>query len=252
VNREFSPDGRLLAVAYDASTLILWETLTGRSIRTWPGHGRAELRQMRFSSDGRRLATVSGDGTALVWDVTGQSPDGRLPSRHLTPAEVKQAWSDLADADAAKAYRAIWTLVADPARALPFLRERLHPIQAGDPQRIARLIADLDSDDFTVRDAATQELRKFGEAAQSALRAAIKDKPSLELRQRARGLLNEVDGAALSAEGLRVLRAVAVLEYSAGGEARPLLEILADGAPEARLTRAAKAALTRLRLRQVR
>jgi WD40 repeat protein len=249
VNREFAPDGRLLAAAYDADTLVLWETATGRLIRTWPGHGKGKLRQMVFSSDGRRLATVSSDGTALAWDVMGMSPDGELPARKLTRAEAKQAWLDLADADAAKGHRAIWTLVADPAQALPLLREQLHPMRGGNPRRIAQLIADLDSDDFLVRETATRELRKAGEPAQPALQTALKGKPSLELRHRVQGLLDEMDSATPTAESLRALRAVAVLEYVASAEARQLLGVLAEGASQARLTWEAKTALARLRLR---
>lgn len=247
VNRAFSADGQLLAAAYDPHTTVLWEVATGRTIRTWPGHGQGYLRQMAFSPDGRRLVTVGADGTALVWDVTGLSPDGNLPARKLTHEEAKQAWNDLADADAAKAHRALWSLVADPMRALPFLREQLHPAPGIDAHRLARFLADLDSKEFTVRETATRELRKMGEQAQPALRKAMKDKPSLELRQRAQGLLDDLDSADLLAESLRDRRAVAVLERLASAGARQLLRVLAEGAPGAWLTEEAKASLARLR-----
>jgi hypothetical protein len=45
---------------------------------------------------------------------------------------------------------------------------------------------------------------------------------------------------------LKAIRSVAVLEYSRAPEARSLLESLGGGAPEARLTREAKAALERM------
>jgi len=45
---------------------------------------------------------------------------------------------------------------------------------------------------------------------------------------------------------LRALRATTVLEEVASPEARQLLETLAEGAPEACLTREAKASLARL------
>ena len=245
--RAFSPDGRLLAASYDPHTFVLWEVATGQPIRTWPGHGRGELRQMVFSSDGRRLATVGIDGTALVWDVTGLSPGGRLPARRLTLPETESAWRDLADKDAAKAHRAVWTLTADPERALPLLRQCLHATTNPDPRRLARLIADLDNDVFAVRESATTELRNLSALAQPALQEARKGQPSLELRRRVQGLLEELDGATLSAESLRGLRAVAVLEHMAGAEARQLLRTLSEGATGAALTREAKASLARLR-----
>jgi WD40 repeat protein len=245
--RALSADGRLLAAAYDPQTLVLWEIATGRPVRTWPGHGRGQLWQMVFSSDSRRLATVSTDGTALVWDVTGVSPNGQFPARRLTPAETEQAWRDLADADAAKAHRALWLLVADPPQALPLLRQRLHAMPGIGPRRLARLIANLDSDDFTVREKATRQLRKLGESARPVLRAAGTNQFSLEVRRRVRALLDELDGGAIPVECVRDLRAVAVLEHIGSAEARQWLDHLAGGLPEARLTREAKVSLARLR-----
>lgn len=251
VNRAFSADGRLFAAAYDAHTLVLWETATGQPIRTWPGHGRGDLLQMVFSSDNRRLATVGSDGTALVWDVPGLSSDGRLPAHQLTAEETEAAWHALAEKDAAKAHRALWSLTADPERALPLLRRHLHAVAKPDAGRLTQLLADLDSDTYAVRESATLELRKMGETTRSALRRALRDKPSLEVRRRVERLLHGLDEAPLSADGLRELRAVAVLEYLGNDAARQLLDTLAAGASEARLTCEAEAARARLRARLI-
>ena len=56
--------------------------------------------------------------------------------------------------DAARAYQALRTLAAAPDQAVPFLAERLLP-KKPDPQQVARLLADLDSEDFRVRSQAT-------------------------------------------------------------------------------------------------
>jgi type IV secretory pathway VirB4 component len=70
--------------------------------------------------------------------------------------------------------------------------------------------------------------------------------PSPELRRRLETLLSKLQGPITSTETLRSLRAIEVLEHIATPEARELLQKLARGAPEARLTREAKTAVERL------
>jgi hypothetical protein len=59
-------------------------------------------------------------------------------------------------------------------------------------KRIARLIKELDDDDFAVREEATAELRRIGPPAAVALRRAVAESPSAEVRRRARDLLRSV------------------------------------------------------------
>jgi hypothetical protein len=68
---------------------------------------------------------------------------------------------------------------------------------------------------------------------------------SLESRQRLELILAKLDPAR-SPEMLRTLRAVAALEYSQSGQARWLLQKLAEASLHARLTREAKGAVERL------
>jgi hypothetical protein len=64
-------------------------------------------------------------------------------------------------------------------------------------------------------------------------------------------LLRRFQDPTPSGERLRSLRAVTALERTGGAEARHALETLAGGAPQAGLTRKAKAALSRLDRRAV-
>jgi hypothetical protein len=106
------------------------------------------------------------------------------------------------------------------------------------------LIADLDSNQFPVRDKATQELEKLAELAHPALKKALAGNPSLEMRQRIETLL---DGWPKWSPGkLRTLRAITVLEQTGTPEAKQLLERLAQGVPEALLTQEAKGSCERL------
>jgi HEAT repeat protein len=136
-------------------------------------------------------------------------------------------------------------LAADPERSLPYLQRRLPPLVEDEK----RLIADLDSEQFAVREKATTELEKLGEAALHALRKAIEDRPPLETRRRVEQLIEkqEREEWKSSPEGRRMRRAVEVLERIGTAEARRVLATLAKGAPGAWLTLDAKAALQRLK-----
>src|SRR5262249_26780395 len=113
-------------------------------------------------------------------------------------------------------------------------------------QRLRRWLADLDSEVYAARETAQKELAAVGELAAPALEQALAREPSPEARRRLQALVDKLQGPITQPELLRAVRAVAVLEDIATPEARQLLERLAAGAPEARLTQEAKAALERL------
>jgi hypothetical protein len=192
-----------------------------------------------FSPDGRTLATGSMDTTVLLWDVRRGAP-GKRPS---TPRELEALWLTLGGADGAQAYDAVLALAA-PGPAVPFLRGRLRPVPA--PKNVDRLLADLDDDEFEVRQKARAALEALGDAAEPALRKLLAGKPSLEVRRQAEAILRKLHGKPLPPEQVRLLRALEALEHAGTPEARRVLEILAKGAPGARLTREAAAAAKRL------
>jgi hypothetical protein len=115
-----------------------------------------------------------------------------------------------------------------------------------DPKRLQRLVADLDDDQFRVREQATKELAALGEQAGPALRRALADSSSPEASRRLSALLDRLEGGSLSAETIRQIRAVEALESIASSEARRLLEKLAAAPGETRLAAEAKAAAGRL------
>ncbi|HVS38879.1 MAG TPA: PQQ-binding-like beta-propeller repeat protein [Gemmataceae bacterium] len=238
----FSRDGRMLAAGCDNGPVCLWEVSTAKVRVVLIGH-RDRVRSVDFSPDGARLISASNDTTALIWDLTGLVDD-KSP-KTLTPERLASLWDDLADADAGKAWRAGWRLTADPAASVAFLRKRLRPAVV-DADRIARLLAGLDSDDFEAREKASGELAKLGDLAEPALRRALEGKPSAEARQRLEELVRRLDGLVHDAEQVRGLRGVEALEHMGTAEARRLLGELAKGAEGSRQTGEAKAALERL------
>jgi hypothetical protein len=216
----------------------VWELASGKLVGKRSGH-KGWIRAVTFSPDSRRLASGSEDGTILVWDV-------RAFAAEETPgASLDALWQDLRHEDAARARRAVWSLAADPVRSVPSLASRLRPVEAPDAGRVARLVRDLDNDAFAMRERATRDLEALGEAAAPALRAALRKGPTPEVRMRAERLLKKVRGVP-GLEQLRVRRAVEVLEHAGTPTARRLLDRLAKGWPEARLTQEARAALGRL------
>jgi hypothetical protein len=163
------------------------------------------------------------------------------------PAQRLQAlWNDLGRAAAPQAAEAIWILTAAPKEALPLLQKHLQPVPLVDAARVTRLVADLDSQRYEVRQRASEELEKLGDLAEPALRRALEGKPSLEMRQRVEQLVQKLEAPIQEPERLRALRAIEVLEQINTAEARQMLERLAKGAPESRLTQDAQAALERL------
>jgi WD40 repeat protein len=64
----FSPDGQKFASGGDDQTIRIWDTRTGKSIRTLEEHTGC-VRSVAFSEDGKLLASGSEDGTVKIWDV---------------------------------------------------------------------------------------------------------------------------------------------------------------------------------------
>jgi hypothetical protein len=115
-----------------------------------------------------------------------------------------------------------------------------------DTKRIDRLIADLDSERFEVREQATRELEALGDRAAPALQKALAGGPSPEARRRLTALLDRLDEPVPPAETIREVRVVEALEWIGNAETRRLLDRLAAGPPETRLAREARAAAARL------
>jgi hypothetical protein len=239
----FSGDGHILFSAGTDSVIRLWDMMEGRVRGTLKGHEGGIL-AIALSPDGRKLLSASEDTTALVWDVSllNQAQAGQLAE--LQPEELSSLWSDLAGADAGRAYRAMKSLMSSPAAAVRFLQPRLRPVSAVPDKQLAQFIADLDSNNFDQRQKAEQALQKLGELTGPALEQALKKGSSLEVRRRIEGLLDRL-WQDPSGERLRELRSVEVLEYLGTAEAREILRGLAKGAAAARLTREAKASLER-------
>ena len=69
------------------------------------------------------------------------------------------------------------------------LKVRLRPAPAAAADQVGKLVAELESDRFAVRQKASQTLDELGEAAESRLRKALEGDLTLEVRQRIQQIL---------------------------------------------------------------
>ena len=115
--------------------------------------------------------------------------------------------------------------------------------------RVRELIADLGSDAYLVRQAASTELGKLGDKVTGPLRQALGDNPSLELRKRLESLLKAA-GELRPGVNVRRVRAIQVLEDIGTNGALEVLQTLADAAPATPESQDAKMSLERARMRR--
>ncbi len=70
----FTPDSRIFGTASYDGTLKLWDTRTGKAIRTLAGHQNLVM-SLGVSPDGNTMATGANDNTIKLWDVPADRPD---------------------------------------------------------------------------------------------------------------------------------------------------------------------------------
>ena len=124
--------------------------------------------------------------------------------------------------------------------------EKIRPATAFDPKPIQLWLANLGSNNFAVREAATQALCDQDRQVLPYLKDTLKTAASADVRERVRKILDHYRRTPFTAEQLRQNRAVMILERIGDGESKKLLKKWADGPASALLTEEASAALKRL------
>ncbi len=239
----FSRDGRMLAAAKEHGIDVL-EVATGKRRHEFAGH-EGGIGALAFSRDGQRLVSGGIDGRLMVWDLTGTF--GKRISK-IEERDLDRLWEDLASENALSANEAIGKMAARPSESAPYLRRRLTILSDADFKRIDALVAELDSNQFRVRDQAAKDLERLGEPATPALKRALTG-PSAEVRQAAERLLKKIgDGEdpVTSPEARRAVRAIEILERIGNADAIALLKLLRQRGSKLIVSRDSEAALVRL------
>jgi hypothetical protein len=236
VGVSFSPNAKWLSTSAGDGSVRLWEVATGREVLRRDGHV-GEVSELSFGAESRTVLTCGADAQAYLWSL-------RPPTAEEDKPSLDSLWTALAG-EPAQAYRAIWQ-VSETSGAIAFLRNKIVPTKLVPEGRLRKLINDLDSEQFAVRESATRELQRLDALAEPLLRKALDDNPSSEARRRIERLLAQLEGLGTTGEPLRICRAIEVLEHISTEDAHRLLADLAGGAAGAWQTREAKAALDRL------
>ena len=244
----FSADDKWLITGSVGGAIRIWDTFSLTEVFHVEGHEvsfhvglETSVKTVSFSPDGKTALSSGSDGQAYLWDLRPKD-DGK-PKQPL-----EALWTDLASSDAKLAYRAVWALSDDP-KSVDLLAKKISAAQPVDKKTLAKLLTDLDSDNFQTRQGANKTLSDLGDLAAQALADALKMPPSLETEQRMRRLLDAIEGE-LPPSVIQQMRALKALELAGTEPARRLLQQWADGAAGARLTEESKAALVRLAKRE--
>jgi hypothetical protein len=241
----FSPNSRFLVVTHSEPVLHLWDVVAGKEVAAFKGH-QGGITAAAFAPGGKQVVSACLDTTALVWDTAALRKADRTAGDKLGPEALEALQDGLSGKDGARAFAALGQLLRHPEQAVALAERLVRPVPVPDAKQVAHLAGTLNHPKFDVRQKAAAELELLGDTAVPELNKLLQGDVALEVRQRVEALLRRLSQTSTNRGLVRAVRVVELLELQGGPAARRLLAALASGAPGARLTTEAAAALRRL------
>ncbi|MCZ6691860.1 MAG: WD40 repeat domain-containing protein [Planctomycetota bacterium] len=274
-------DGTVQVWEIDTGKPILpgdgWEVDADLAATSFDGHwiaivtrsGAIFLRELSSQVPGVRLVGTERPVTALAWsprdnlllaaDVSGGLWAWAIPPRDLTRpqddstrgvVELDRLWDQLGERDAALAYSAMMALARGGDETLNGLIRRIAIPDAGEVAGHRKLIEDMRSDDFAIREAAVSRLGELARLPEDALRRALTKPSSGGFVTRARKLLGQMEPPyrRFPSRILQRRRGLLTLELNGTDMAMAFLERVATESTSSTERGDAAAALRRVRV----
>jgi WD40 repeat protein len=247
--RSFTERSRMIALAMQLEDtpggaqlfLTLVDKATGK-IRYRRTTGFSDVESMSISPNGRYLATGNSDTTILIWDLWNLKDEFEKPSK-IDQELLRNYWEEFGGQQHETTDGMMRVFVSKPDLATAFLTGQLQPVEKADAKVIATLIEQLESNRFPVREKAARDLARLGDVVVKELRRAQERAKDEDLKMRIESILNQIDSPFLTGDRLRAYRGIEILQRLNTAESKALLKKIAQGAPDAFLTREAQAAL---------
>ena len=154
-----------------------------------------------------------------------------LVFREIPNDELADMWKELGQATTLpdEIENKLWLMAAGGESTLAFFKSKFEPEEAPlNDELISQLVAELDDDSFEVRENAFRELLTSNSIIASALRTALDDGPSQEVRDRLEHILRTwKSGTPQTSQDLRLVRAINVISRMGMPNADEFLQSLA-------------------------
>jgi WD40 repeat protein len=230
-----SPKGQLVATGTTRGEIQIWSATSGKLLGELLGH-RGPVTGLHFTRESQVLSAGQ-DALVYQWEIGVVNDEKTMPLR-MDEKRADILWREMRQADVDVARLARSKLSRAPKYAMELIKKTLKPV---DGRRIRELIDRLDSDQFTERQSAFEELVGYGPFAEGIYQAKIKSGPNLEVQRRLEELIRKGRDETNRGQLRQALGAVELLGEFSTQEAKKKLDELASGATEAALTQAAQA-----------